>query len=108
VSTWKAPGKQKGGREKAAPGQKVWAALAIAVSLLIVGAAQLDIQGRRETEVRGRKLLWRIVSLNALGALVYFLFGRREPVAGGEEPLAAGEEPVAGGGESVAAGEASG
>jgi hypothetical protein len=80
VKLWdpKARAKQKGGREGRTPAQKAWSSLAIAVSLLIVGAAERDIQGRSEAEVRGRKLLWRVVSLNALGALVYFLWGRQE------------------------------
>ncbi len=75
---WGPLGKQKASPEESASARKVWAAPLIAVSLLIVGAAQRDIQRRDEAEVRGRKLLWRLASLNALGALAYFLFGRRE------------------------------
>jgi hypothetical protein len=74
----RARAKQTGGREGRTASQKLWSSLAIAVSLLIVGAAERDIQGRGEAELRGRKLLWRLVSLNALGALAYFLWGRQE------------------------------
>jgi hypothetical protein len=74
----KAQAQGKHAREERTPTQKAWAGLLIAVSLVIIGAAQRDIQGRSEDEVRGKRLLWRIVSLNALGALAYFLLGRRE------------------------------
>lgn len=82
---WASLGKQKASPEQSAPGRKTWAALVIGVSLLIVGAAERDIQCRSEDELRGRKLLWRLVSLNALGALGYFLFGRREPATEADE-----------------------
>jgi len=54
------------------------AVLAItAVSLLIVGTAERDIARRGEDEVRGSRAIWRLVSLNALGAIAYLRFGRR-------------------------------
>ena len=49
----------------------------IAISLLIVGTAERDIARREDDEVRGSRSLWRLVSLNALGALAYLGFGRR-------------------------------
>jgi hypothetical protein len=48
-----------------------------AISLVIVAAAERDIHRRAPSEVRGNKLLWRLVCLNALGALGYFRWGRR-------------------------------
>jgi hypothetical protein len=48
-----------------------------AISFVIVAAAERDIQRRSPSEVRGSKLVWRLVCLNALGALGYFRWGRR-------------------------------
>jgi hypothetical protein len=48
-----------------------------AISLVIIGTAERDIQSRDEDEVRGSRALWRLVSLNALGAIAYLRFGRR-------------------------------
>lgn len=52
---------------------------AIAVSIALVAAAERDLYRRPETAVRGSRRLWRLVSLNALGALAYLLVGRRRP-----------------------------
>ncbi len=46
------------------------------ISLGIVALAQRDIQKRPSAEIRGSKLLWRLVSLNALGAIAYLKWGR--------------------------------
>ena len=59
------------------PTQRAIAIAAIAVSLVLVAAAQRDIQHRTADEVRGGKLHWRLLCLNALGALGYFAFGRK-------------------------------
>jgi hypothetical protein len=53
----------------------------MALSLATVALAQRDIHRRSSDEVRGSKLLWRLVSLNALGALAYFKWGRGAPAA---------------------------
>jgi hypothetical protein len=63
--------------EDLSPRGKVLASVVVAISLVIVGFAQQDIQRRDESEVRGGKLRWRLVSLNALGALGYLVWGRR-------------------------------
>jgi hypothetical protein len=55
----------------------------IAVSLAIVAIAERDIQHRAPAEIRGSKLLWRLVSLNALGAIAYLKEGRTDPTATG-------------------------
>ena len=62
--------------EYSLPGKALLLALA-AVSLALVATAERDIQRRDEDEVRGNRALWRLVSLNALGALAYLRFGRR-------------------------------
>jgi hypothetical protein len=63
------------------PDQKPWwrstkATSLIAVSLATVAFAERDINRRATDEIRGSKLLWRAVSLNALGALAYLKWGR--------------------------------
>lgn len=59
------------------PGQRFWAVLVLAVSLVLVTAAQRDLQHRPDDELRGHKWLWRLVCLNAIGAVNYFAWGRR-------------------------------
>jgi hypothetical protein len=51
----------------------------IAVALALVFTAERDIQRRPSSEVRGTKLIWRVLSLNAVGAVGYLLWGRRDP-----------------------------
>ena len=60
------------------PRQRVLASVLIAVSLGLVAAAERDLQRRPAAQVRGSKHLWRLVCLNALGAVGYFRWGRRE------------------------------
>lgn len=55
----------------------------IALSLAVVAVAQNDLRRRPAGQIRGSKAIWRLVSLNALGALVYLCWGR---VRGTEEP----------------------
>ncbi len=52
--------------------------ISIAVSVVIVAVAQRDLHARADDEIRGNKWLWRLVCLNALGALAYFRWGRRQ------------------------------
>jgi hypothetical protein len=59
------------------PERRAAAILTIIVSLILVGAAQRDLSHRSDDELNGPKLLWRVLSLNALGAIGYFRFGRR-------------------------------
>jgi len=60
------------------PPQQVLAIVAIIVSLVLITAAQRDLQGRPAEEIRGDKRLWRLVCLNGLGAVAYFRLGRRK------------------------------
>jgi hypothetical protein len=57
-------------------GQQLVALVAMALSVTIVTVAEGDIQRRPAEQVRGSKLLWRLLSLNALGALGYLMWGR--------------------------------
>jgi hypothetical protein len=57
-----------------------WRALVVVVGSLgvaLIAAAQRDIQRRSADEMRGPKLIWRLISLNMLGAVGYLLWGRR-------------------------------
>ena len=60
------------------PERRVLAGVVLAVGLVLVAAAERDLQRRGQDEVKGPKLLWRLASLNALGAIGYFKFGRRK------------------------------
>jgi len=53
------------------------ALLSIGASVGVVAAAQRDLNRRPAAEVRGSKLAWRAICLNALGALGYLRWGRR-------------------------------
>jgi hypothetical protein len=59
------------------PPQRVVAVASIVASLAVVTAAERDLQRRPAEEVRGDKRIWRLVCLNAVGALGYFRWGRR-------------------------------
>lgn len=59
------------------PRQKAAIVVTSLVSLAIVALAERDIHNRPAERVRGPKLVWRVVSTNALGALAYFGVGRR-------------------------------
>jgi hypothetical protein len=57
--------------------ERVVVLVLLAVSLAIVGSAQRDLSQRSDDEVNGDKRIWRLVCLNALGALGYYRWGRR-------------------------------
>jgi hypothetical protein len=59
------------------PKQWSLSAALIVVSLGLVAVAERDLQRRPEAQVRGDKRLWRVVCLNAIGAVGYLLWGRR-------------------------------
>lgn len=52
-------------------------AVVLAASLVTVAVAQRDLHRRPAKEIRGDKRVWRVVCLNAGGALVYLFWGRR-------------------------------
>jgi len=50
------------------------------VQLTLLAMAQIDITRRPADQIRGGKLLWRILTLiNFLGPLAYFAIGRKKP-----------------------------
>jgi hypothetical protein len=59
------------------PAGQFWIVALGAVSVGLVAAAERDIQRRPADQVRGSKLLWRLLCLNAIGAVSYFRWGRR-------------------------------
>jgi len=59
------------------PAGRIRASLLIAASVALVVAAERDIGRRTAAELRGSKPMWRLLCLNALGALSYFRWGRR-------------------------------
>ena len=59
------------------PARRFWVPGVIAAALALVAAAEVDIQRRPAGQVRGSKLLWRLLSLNAVGSASYFRWGRR-------------------------------
>lgn len=47
--------------------------------LLLFAASNRDLSRRSASEVRGRKGMWRILTLvNFVGPISYFMFGRRK------------------------------
>ena len=63
--------------DKRSPGHRLLKVGLLAVSLAIVITAERDLHRRPDDEIRGEKRLWRVASLNALGALAYLRWGRR-------------------------------
>jgi hypothetical protein len=59
------------------PLQRLFTLVLIGISVGIVTAAERDLQRRPAEEVRGEKWLWRLLCLNAVGAVSYFRWGRR-------------------------------
>ena len=54
-------------------------AAALGVALILVGVAERDLAHRPAAQLRGPKFAWRVVCTNALGAVVYLVWGRRGP-----------------------------
>ena len=59
------------------PAHRSLAAVLIAVSLALVAVAERDLHHRPDKKLRGDRRLWRIVCLNAVGAVAYLRWGRR-------------------------------
>ena len=49
----------------------------VAVQAALAAAAQRDLSARSAGQVRGPKLVWRLLTMNTLGAMAYFAAGRR-------------------------------
>jgi hypothetical protein len=80
---------QKKTRRLPRQAKKKWADLSTAqrsatvvgavVQLTLLAAAQIDIGRRSSDEIRGSKLMWRlIVLINFIGPFAYFAVGRRK------------------------------
>lgn len=49
------------------------------VQIALLGAAHLDLSRRSADEIRGKKGVWRLLTLiNFVGPITYFMFGRRK------------------------------
>jgi hypothetical protein len=59
------------------PAARLFVSLLVVIGLGLIVTAERDIQLRPDAQVRGSKLLWRVVCLNVLGAAVYLRWGRR-------------------------------
>jgi len=59
------------------PAQQFGLGALIMLSLALVAAAERDIQRRSADDIRGSKSMWRLVCMNAVGAVGYLLCGRR-------------------------------
>ena len=59
-------------------GQRVAVVLSGAVNLALLVAAQRSLGRTPDSQIRGKKALWRAASfINFFGPVSYFLFGRR-------------------------------
>jgi nitrate reductase NapE component len=59
------------------PVNRLLVAILGALGFALISVAERDIQRRPADEMRGPKLIWRLVSLNMLGAVGYLLWGRQ-------------------------------
>jgi hypothetical protein len=59
------------------PARRALALVLFAISVGVVATAERDLRRRSDAEVRGSKLVWHLVCLNAVGAGAYFRWGRR-------------------------------
>lgn len=67
--------------KKGKPDKRVLAAIAV-VHTTVVAVTWLDLRRRADSQVRGDKRIWQTASgLNTLGAVAYWLFGRRRDSA---------------------------
>jgi hypothetical protein len=58
---------------------QVAVALLLAGEVVLIAAAERDIQRRPAEEIRGRKVIWRVITLNNfIGPTIYFRWGRRK------------------------------
>jgi hypothetical protein len=63
--------------KKLSPFQRVLVSVLVVIGFGLITVAERDIQRRPAAEMHGPKLVWRLVSLNVLGAVGYLLWGRR-------------------------------
>lgn len=63
--------------KKLSPIHQALVSVLLVAGFALITVAERDIQRRPADEMRGPKLIWRLVSLNMLGAVGYLLLGRR-------------------------------
>jgi hypothetical protein len=63
--------------KKLSPFRRALVVLLGSLGFALITVAERDIQRRPAAEMRGPKLIWRLISLNMLGAVGYLLWGRR-------------------------------
>lgn len=62
------------------PPQRTVMVAGAVVQVTLFAAAQVDITRRAPEEIRGSRLLWRLICLvNFVGPILYFAFGRLTP-----------------------------
>lgn len=61
------------------PGTRRLLTLGTIIQIALLGAAHLDLTRRSADEIRGKKGVWRALTLiNFVGPIMYFIFGRRK------------------------------
>ncbi|MCD4853405.1 PLDc N-terminal domain-containing protein [Arthrobacter sp. AK01] len=64
-------------------GQRISVVVSGVLNLALLVAAQRSIAKTPDSNIRGKKAVWRAVSfINFFGPVSYFLFGRRRDAAG--------------------------
>ena len=70
--------------KRLSPPQRTMYVAGAVVQVTLFAAAQIDITKRSREDIRGPKLLWRLICfVNFIGPILYFAFGRlthEEPV----------------------------
>jgi hypothetical protein len=59
------------------PRQRVGVLVLVALQAALAAFAQRDLGTRSAADLRGPKLMWRFLTLNTIGALIYLVYGRR-------------------------------
>lgn len=85
-------GGKMGGRRKSwrdmTRGQRIGMVLTGAVQMALLVAAQRSISKTPDSQIRGKKALWRAASfINFFGPVSYFVFGRRRGNAPSRNPV---------------------
>ena len=66
--------------KRLSPPQRAMVVAGAVVQVTLLAAAQIDITRRAPEEIRGSKLVWRLICLvNFVGPILYFAFGRLSP-----------------------------
>ena len=58
--------------------RRPFAVALVALTVVMVIAAERDVHRRPKSQIRGPKTIWRLANLNALGAFGYLVWGRTQ------------------------------